>query len=192
MAEFKHHEPCPACGSRDNLARYTDGSAWCFGCRYYEPPSNFRGIDRDNEQQPKPIQQITLTKEFPGHVLAWLAKYEITVQDCFKYGFRYNPERDQLVFSWYDESGNLLGYCARNFAEGSKRKYFTQGNINDLLPIYHNESSDKLVLVEDVISAVKLCNIGYNSMPCLSSSVPTEKLARIAKLFRKVNVWLTA
>ena len=23
---FKHHEPCPQCGSKNNLARYEDGS----------------------------------------------------------------------------------------------------------------------------------------------------------------------
>ena len=35
---FKHHEPCPQCGSKNNLARYEDGSAYCFGsdCKYYE------------------------------------------------------------------------------------------------------------------------------------------------------------
>ena len=35
-SEFIAHEPCPKCGSKDNLARYTDGHAWCFGCGYYE------------------------------------------------------------------------------------------------------------------------------------------------------------
>ena len=36
------HEPCPQCGSRDNLARYSDGHAYCFGfnCGYYEPPTD--------------------------------------------------------------------------------------------------------------------------------------------------------
>lgn len=33
------HEPCPKCGSRDNLARYADGHAHCFGCRHHEPPT---------------------------------------------------------------------------------------------------------------------------------------------------------
>ena len=30
------HIPCPACGSKDNLALYDDGHAWCFtpGCGY--------------------------------------------------------------------------------------------------------------------------------------------------------------
>ena len=29
-------EPCPACGSRNNLGRYDDGHGYCFGCHYYE------------------------------------------------------------------------------------------------------------------------------------------------------------
>ena len=36
MADFSHHEPCPDCGSRDNLARYDDGSVFCFGCSRHE------------------------------------------------------------------------------------------------------------------------------------------------------------
>jgi hypothetical protein len=35
-AMFLHHEPCPDCGSPDNLARYSDGHAFCFGCNRYE------------------------------------------------------------------------------------------------------------------------------------------------------------
>lgn len=36
-------EPCPKCGSKDNLARYDDGHAYCFGmgCDHYEPPTEF-------------------------------------------------------------------------------------------------------------------------------------------------------
>lgn len=34
---FIQKEPCPACGSKDNLARYSDGHAHCFGCEHYEP-----------------------------------------------------------------------------------------------------------------------------------------------------------
>jgi twinkle protein len=35
-SEFLQHEPCPKCGSRDNLARYSDGHAYCFGCEHRE------------------------------------------------------------------------------------------------------------------------------------------------------------
>lgn len=35
---FVKHEPCPKCGSSNNLARYSDGHASCFsgGCDHYE------------------------------------------------------------------------------------------------------------------------------------------------------------
>ena len=38
---FVKHEPCPACGSRNNLARYSDGHAVCFsaGCGHYQKSS---------------------------------------------------------------------------------------------------------------------------------------------------------
>jgi twinkle protein len=35
-SQFLQHEPCPECGSENNLARYSDGHGWCFGCNYYE------------------------------------------------------------------------------------------------------------------------------------------------------------
>ena len=37
QSSFVRHEPCPSCNSRDNLARYSDGHAYCFGCEYREP-----------------------------------------------------------------------------------------------------------------------------------------------------------
>lgn len=36
MGRFVRHEPCPKCGSKDNLARYEDDSAYCFGCAHHE------------------------------------------------------------------------------------------------------------------------------------------------------------
>jgi twinkle protein len=37
-SSFLQHEPCPRCGSQDNLSRYDDGHAHCFtpGCDYRE------------------------------------------------------------------------------------------------------------------------------------------------------------
>lgn len=34
QSHFVRKEPCPKCGSGDNLARYSDGHAFCFGCGY--------------------------------------------------------------------------------------------------------------------------------------------------------------
>lgn len=36
MANFVGHEACPSCNSSDALARYDDGSAYCFACEAHE------------------------------------------------------------------------------------------------------------------------------------------------------------
>ena len=35
---FVQHEACPECGSKDNLARYSTGQGYCFGCGHWEAP----------------------------------------------------------------------------------------------------------------------------------------------------------
>jgi twinkle protein len=32
-SKFLYHAPCPDCGSKDNLAVYTDNHTYCFGCK---------------------------------------------------------------------------------------------------------------------------------------------------------------
>lgn len=39
---FVGHEPCPKCGSRDNLARYASGRAFCHGCGHCEFPDDMQ------------------------------------------------------------------------------------------------------------------------------------------------------
>lgn len=49
---FLQYEPCPECGSKDNLGRYSDGHAYCFGCTHYEPPTE--GYEGDPAATPGP------------------------------------------------------------------------------------------------------------------------------------------
>lgn len=55
MAEFLRHEPCPACGSKDNLARYVDMSAYCFGCKHHEksPEKPSGDFSRSSKGEPR-------------------------------------------------------------------------------------------------------------------------------------------
>ena len=43
------HEPCPRCGSKDNLAVYDDGHAWCFTpeCGYRRGKDNIEEEETD-------------------------------------------------------------------------------------------------------------------------------------------------
>jgi len=65
-SEFIGHEACPSCGSRDNLARYDDGHAWCFGCNYYENDNQVvdKGVSMDFVKgEYIPLTKRGITKE---------------------------------------------------------------------------------------------------------------------------------
>lgn len=74
---FKHKEPCPNCGSKDNLARYDDGHGYCFGCHYYEHASG--------ESFAAPQGSPKRTLEVTG-VSAAIPDRRISQGICEKYG----------------------------------------------------------------------------------------------------------
>ena len=74
MTEFLRHEPCPNCSSKDNLARYTDGHAYCFGCEYYEHGDGTSSI--------KEARKVTGLIEYE---ISHLAKRGIDVETCKKW-----------------------------------------------------------------------------------------------------------
>ncbi|WP_169804879.1 DnaB-like helicase C-terminal domain-containing protein [Sphingomonas asaccharolytica] len=53
---FVGHEPCPACGSRDNLARYASGRGHCHGCGHNEFPDDYDGPRRPANTKSKMSQ----------------------------------------------------------------------------------------------------------------------------------------
>lgn len=73
-------EPCPSCGSSDNLIRYDDGHAYCFspGCGHYEPG------DGQSLQNPKPRARMDLIQ---GEVQA-IPNRGLTRETCERYGYQ--------------------------------------------------------------------------------------------------------
>ncbi len=190
---FVRHEPCPNCGSKDNLARYKSGSCYCFGCGY-------------NERSKKPVfktdtelvRPLTLpggcTTEYSNEVMLWVNQYGLGAEELLKNNVLYNSYWDQLIFPFYDADKRVVLWQARNFEQFRKqqRKYFTQGDVAAVLPIY--KSSDLsgrrvLAVVEDCVSAIKLAR-HVDTMPALSSSIPKEKLARLRYLYDTIIFWL--
>ena len=58
-SHFVKHEPCPSCGSKNNLARYSDGHAVCFtgGCDHYE-----RATGEVIESKPKANRTLEMSR----------------------------------------------------------------------------------------------------------------------------------
>lgn len=150
------------------------------------------------------------TQDYPPQALAWVGKYDITVEQLLQNNVYYSKLRNQVIFGFFDGEGRIVAWQARNLNPVSKAKrYYTQGDINNVLPIYRYRDAvgdypsglvRRLVLVEDCLSAIKVASLGseaicekpsgFDSMPCLGSSVPKAKIARLRHLYNHLTVFL--
>lgn len=209
---FKQHEACPNCGSKDNLARYDDGGAFCFGCHYREarthaPMRNMSTEGDDKYHHPMPDDCGT---HFGQAAVAWLASFHLDVPTAIRHGVVWSPSREQLIYT--------LGNCwqARNFGQGGgnqgrpRSKNFTSGDVNECLHIYSNVSGRSssaegeretlagegleptLVIVEDPVSAIRIASAGgtFDSMPLLGSHLASSRLNAVAGLYDDLVFWL--
>lgn len=195
MAAFIKHSPCPSCGSRDNLAVYDDGSKWCFGCHYYIPPKHVSVASLGKVKNTLDTTCLPLPDDadiaFSEQAMEWLGQYGLSTTEIIRHNIVYSKSYDQIIYKFLDGEGRVIAWQARNLQK-DRKKYFTSGELNSLLPVYRCSSptfKDTVVLVEDCVSAIKISPLS-DSMPCLGSGVPRAKINRVARLYGTVLVWL--
>lgn len=189
MSEFLAHEPCPKCGSKDNLARFDDGHGWCFGCNHYEPPSVYI-------PQIKEVVKSTTRIPFPADAQkqigvkgwTWLKKYGILNKETLNW--YWSESKQWLLFPILEEHGIISVWQARNFDEQRpKPKALTVGGVSDVLMLHG--SGEPVILVEDILSAVKVGRV-CTAMPLFGSNVPLKTLVRLADRYKRLGIWLDA
>ncbi len=196
IAKCIKHEPCPQCGSRDNLGRYEDGSAWCFGCGYWERAERTvaslgtlfqdkrKVSDGGIELPPNLSETLTIEQQL------WLNKYNLTQKEIKENDILCSNTALVFVCSIGDK---VIGYQSREFPEG-KPKYKTKGNAVDMsMSVLCKESTDlgssKLFFVEDRISAIKVSRC-VPTVPLFGSHLATELLERVKNQFTSFGLWL--
>lgn len=103
QSKFTRHEECPGCGSSNNLARYSDGHAVCFGmsCGYYEKGT---GAVMDDFTPTKPTRKLEMTG-----VHADITDRRISQRTCKKYNVtvEYGPNGtiSKHHYPYYDKDG---------------------------------------------------------------------------------------
>lgn len=195
MANWTHNGPCPQCGSRDNLGHWDDGSLYCWGCHYYKPPKG--GVFRKPTASKKVSEAIKYPlpddcgTDFSEDAVKWLGKYGVSIPVAISNGIRYVARNKQLVFQVLGPDGDLLWWQARNLDanRAESRKYFNGGDPTDISPIYGESTGRRLVLVEDIVSAIRVGAV-CPSMPLVGSYLPRQKLVRLARLYSSLWVWL--
>ena len=181
---FIQHTNCPKCGSRDNLAEYTNGY-YCFGCGYKKPKIDLDSIRQRLSPAPSGDSstfELDIVQDIPIKPMQWLLQYGITKQDTHEYKIGWNKEQQILVLT------NTPTYWqGRNFKSNGP-KYVSKGKK----PLIFYGFGSTLVCVEDVLSAIKVskANKDVCAVPLLGSNIPLELTKTILERFKIVRVWL--
>lgn len=106
MAHFLHHTSCPRCNSRDNLAIYSDGSGWCFGCRFKLGTKVSPYVEQmEKEEHPLPKDLI---QEYPKQVIEWVMKYDVTIPELIRRNVYWSPSTQLLIFKHEECRSNSI------------------------------------------------------------------------------------
>lgn len=183
MSNFLGHIPCPKCGSKDNLGEYDD-HFYCFGCSYSKKKQDIASIRArlaKKEETPANFTEMQVTYDIPKEPLRWLLSYGLCVSDIEEAKIAWNAEKQLLVLA------NLPDYWqGRSFDPEARVKYLSSGKK----PIIYYGFDETCVLVEDIVSAIRVSKAGVCSIPLLGSSIPTEWVRELAGRFKKLIVWL--
>lgn len=182
-ARFIGHEPCPKCGSRDNLGRWED-HAYCFGCGY---------VETTKPRRPRPLEEgkqlgnglpWDCTPELSVIAERWLRQYGITSKEIQENEFVWSESRKMLIVVIRDSAHNIKLWQGRNFGEGTK--YYTRGDAGKVM--HQIGAGDTLILVEDMVSCIKVGR-QFASMPMLGSGMALKPLQSLSVKFKALRVW---
>jgi twinkle protein len=172
------HEPCPKCSSRDNLARYEDGSGYCFGCGHHE---NKDGVVIEKKAKAKSNKDVSFVQ---GECKAIVSRH-ISYETCDKWKYligEYNGNPCHIA-QYFDKEGELVGQQLR-FQDKS---FVTLGKADDLYGKHLWTGGKYIVITEGQLDALSLSEVQKNKYPVVS--VPSG-IKSAAKAIKKNLAWL--
>jgi len=178
-SEYLCKEPCPSCGSRDNLARYSDGHGWCFGCGHYE-----RGDDVELKREPtRKDNTLTFQGEFTD-----LPARKIREDTCRQWSYKFGKVNDrpaQLAY-YLDETRKPVA-CKVRFPD----KTFTILGDMSKVSLYGQwlwpDTGKLITVVEGEVDALTTSQMYGGKFPVVS--VPNGAQGAV-KAIKKNLEWL--
>lgn len=206
-------QQCPKCkslgkdNSHDNLVSYSDGHSFCFSCGFGVYPDKTRIFKETNLRQETPTkkdmqeQSLLLPEDsttiYPEIARNWVKQYEITENDLLLHNTVWSNSIQRLIFPVYYDDSSLIAWQGRYFGTNEeikkKQKWFGRGNLKDTFNFLG--SGNKLILTEDIVSAIKVSKCGVMAMPLYGCSIGRERFKRLYTRFGReveVSVWLDA
>jgi len=191
------HEPCPKCRkdgndrTGNNLARYADGGAYCFSCGYTILPNGLATLSKETQENNHAISLPgSVTQVLPERALEWLHKYSLTDHDIRLNNILWSEDYQRIIFPIIIND-TLEGWIGRAVDSNIIPKVYTRGKLHETNYILGNLSSKKIVLVEDIISAIKVAGTyEYSVSPLFGSHISTRKLLTLRRYYDNITIWL--
>ena len=104
------------------------------------------------------------------------------------------PQRNTVVFPCHDTEGRLANFVDRDYATGRKPKsinYPVTENTTGVIEPLTNPDGDSAVLVEDMMSAIKLSRL-VPAIPLLGVHATYEQWNVIAAKYKNILIYLDA
>lgn len=158
-------EPCPKCGSGNNLARYSDGHAHCFtpGCTHWERSGN-----NNNEFTSRGQKGKMNTDLLNGESYELLAR-GISQETCAKFGYT-RGERSGVTYQiapYYNQEGRLVAQHLRT----AKKAFSWVGDSKDVQLFGQHlwrDGGKHVVVTEGEIDCMTVSQLQGNKWPVVS------------------------
>ena len=162
-SSFVSHEPCPSCKSQDNLARYSDGHAYCFGCAYREDGKG------SSPSLPSPERKTDLSL-LDVKFMALSAR-GIDEETCRKFGYGVGSMSGQPVQVALYRIGSFTVSAQKIRTRAKTFSILGDGRNLSLFGQHLWDSSGRMVVVsEGEIDALSISQIQGNKWPVVSVS----------------------
>ena len=152
-SKFLHHEECPKCGSRNNVAVYSNGGRHCFSadCDYHV-----------NGETGEEIQVSTPSTLHMGGVVAEITDRRLSAKTVSKYQVTVDYAPDGTIarhyYPYYDvDTGELVAAKSRLV----KNKYFLSSGVMTNVGLFGQKKCR--------VKASTSRSLRANWMPCLST-----------------------
>lgn len=190
-----NHEDCG--DKRGRLYVKFDGGGWAWYCHN----CSARGYKRAGALSVTQTRELLLRKgtheasvsdvflpsdsmPVPNREKGWLLKYGLTEDEIKRYGICWSDRYKRIILPVYHED-KLVAYQARSVNE--QPKYLTIHN-GDRQPFITNLSSNICVLVEDIVSAIKVGRVSCGI--ALLGSYVSVKLINWMQNKDRIYIWL--
>lgn len=163
-SKFIRHEPCPECGSKDNLARYADGGAYCFGCRHVEKGGGGDGLSPRSH-----LGQTNRHSELLRGTIGSIANRRLDEDTCRLFGYQVGTDpfgEPCHIANYHDRSGAIVAQKIRK--QGKKFSVVGDAKAMGLFGDHLWSKGKRIVITEGEIDAMSVSQAMGNKWPVVS------------------------